>query len=136
MESERNFSYQDCISSKIMQLNRIIANIFRKYLKPFGITDSQLSILFVLAKKSDLNQKKLSELVVLEKSSLNRNLSRLENADLISKKDFPYINITDNGRDLVSRITPEWKKAMIESEKLLQNDGKIALEIIMNNIKQ
>ncbi|RMB56040.1 MarR family transcriptional regulator [Dokdonia sinensis] len=136
MESESNFSYQDCISNKVMQLNRIIANIFRKYLKPFGITDSQLSILFVLAKKSDLNQKKLSELVVLEKSSLNRNLSRLENANLISKNDFPYINITDNGRDLVLRITPEWKKAMVESEKLLQNDGKIALEVIMNNIKQ
>jgi len=135
MNNKSNFNHQDCISSKVMRLNRVIANIFRKYLKPFDITDSQLSILFVLNKKNNLNQKQLAELVVLEKSSLNRNLTRLEKADLISKKPFPHINISQKGVSLVEKITPEWEKAMMESERLLQKDGKTALELIMNKIK-
>lgn len=51
-ENLKNFNPSECISGKVMRLNRITANVFRKYLMPFNITDSQLSILFVLTKKA------------------------------------------------------------------------------------
>lgn len=136
LETIDSFQPQNCISGKVMRLNRIIANLFRKHLKPFGVSNSQVSLLFVLTKKKDLNQKQLSDLTILEKSSLNRNLHRLSEAGLITKAAFPKINITEKGKQLVSKIIPEWTKAMTEAESILENEGQEALNTLMGNVSK
>ncbi|NHF61431.1 MarR family transcriptional regulator [Flavobacteriaceae bacterium TP-CH-4] len=130
------FHPQQCISGKVMRLNRKIANIFRQYLRPFGITDSQMSLLFILTKRDDLNQKQLSEMAALEKSSLNRNLNRLVDARLITKEHFPTIRITKKGLQLVQQIIPEWNKAMDETRELLDKEGMAALDVLMTKVSQ
>lgn len=117
-----------------MRLNRMTANIFRKHLKPFGITDSQLTLLFVLTKRNNLNQKELSDIAVLEKSSLNRNLKRLIDSELVSKSSFPIIRITEKGKILVNTIIPEWEKAMTEIKELLESDGISALDTLITKL--
>ena len=134
LQDSDSFDPKECISGKMMRLNRVTANIFRKYLSPFGITDSQLTILFILSKKSGLNQKQLSDLTVLEKSTLNRNLNRLIGSELVSKADFPLIKITIKGKTLVNAILPEWKKAMNEIERMLESDGKNALDTLIKKL--
>ncbi|PHR27598.1 MAG: hypothetical protein COA38_13100 [Fluviicola sp.] len=129
-----SFNPKECISGKMMRLNRMTANIFRKHLKPFGITDSQLTLLFVLTKRNNLNQKELSDITVLEKSSLNRNLKRLIDSELVSKSSFPIIRITEKGKILVNTIIPEWEKAMAEIKALLESDGISALDTLMNKL--
>lgn len=133
-ENLRCFDPSECISGKIMRLNRVTANVFRKYLMPFDITDSQLSILFVITKKDGLTQKKLSKIVQLEKSSLNRNLNRLYDKDYLSKTEFPAIQITPLGKSFVANILPEWKRAMDEMSELLGNDGKTALNLVHSKL--
>lgn len=129
-----SFNPKECISGKMMRLNRITANIFRKHLKPFGITDSQLTLLFVLTKRNNLNQKELSDITILEKSSLNRNLKRLIDSELVSKSSFPIIRITKKGKVLVNTIIPEWEKAMTEIQELLESDGISALNTLTNKL--
>lgn len=129
-----SFNPQECISGKMTRINRITANIFRKHLKPFGVTNSQLTLLFVLSKKNNLNQKQLSDIAVLEKSSLNRNLNRLIEAGLISKDKFPIIRITEKGKILVDEIIPVWRSAMDEIEDLLEEDGQEALSILISKL--
>jgi len=129
-----SFNPKRCISGKMTRLHRVTANIFRKHLSPFGVTNSQLTLLFVLTKRSNLNQKQLSDITVLEKSSLNRNLKRLIESKLITKEDFPLIKITTKGKILVNEIIPEWKKAMNEIETLLESDGKNALDILTKKL--
>ncbi|MCJ8288858.1 MAG: winged helix-turn-helix transcriptional regulator [Crocinitomicaceae bacterium] len=129
-----SFNPKECISGKMMRLNRITANIFRKHLKPFGITDSQLTLLFVLTKRNNLNQKELSDIAVLEKSSLNRNLKRLIDSELVSKSSFPIIRITEKGKILVNTIIPEWEKAMTEIKELLESDGISALDTLITKL--
>ena len=131
-----NFNPSVCISNKVRQLNRVIANIYRKYLSPFQITDSQLTILFVLTKKGKLPQKDICRGLLLEKSSLNRNLNRLVDRGLISKADFPLVQITDPGIELVNAIIPEWEKALKETEQLLHNDGVLAIDLLTQKIQQ
>ncbi|NVK53472.1 MAG: MarR family transcriptional regulator [Flavobacteriaceae bacterium] len=97
---------------------------------PFNITDSQLSILFILTKKGGLTQKQLSDIIRLEKSSLNRNLKRLFDKNYLSRADFPTIRITHLGKSFVNDIIPEWKKAMNEISQLLEEDGKNALDLV------
>ena len=117
-----------------MRISRITANVFRKHLSPFNITGSQLSILFVLSKKDGLTQKQLSDFSQLEKSSLNRNLTRLLERNYLTRIDFPIIRITNEGKKIVEEIIPEWKKAMHEIEKILGNTGEEALDIVLNKL--
>lgn len=129
-ENIETFNPASCISAKVMRVNRVTANIFRKYLKPFNITDSQLSILFLLSKKGGLNQKQMCEFTKLEKSSLNRNLERLYERNYLSRAGFPTIEITEKGRAFVASAIPEWEKAMAEIRQLLEEEGESALNLL------
>ncbi len=135
LENLRNLNPSICISGKVRRLNRLTANVFRKYLKPFNVTDSQLSLLFMFSKR-DFTQKELAEKTGLEKSSLNRNLQRLFESNYISRSDFPVIKITSSGSAFVNDIIPEWKKAMSEIRQLLGVEGEEALNLVMNKLKQ
>ena len=80
------------------------------------------------------DQKELSDFTKLEKSSINRNLKRLIDAELISSVNFPKLQITPKGKIVVNQIIPEWKKAMSEIEALLGQDGKEALNTLMDKL--
>lgn len=130
-----NFDPRTCISGKVMRLNRMTANIFRKHISPFGITDSQLSLLFILSKMEGLTQKQITDFLHLEKSSLNRNLKRLLDKELLTRKDFPLIKITNKGKELTNRIIPHWERAMAEIRVLLGEEGEIALNVVASKLK-
>ncbi len=136
MNDERfeDFNPSVCISNKVRQLGRVVANIYRKHLSPFGITGSQVSILFVLSKRKSLTQNELCKILLLEKSSLNRNLNRLFERALISKDEFPQIKMTAKGFDLVEEIIPEWEKAMKETKNLINNDGISAIDLLSQKL--
>ncbi len=117
-----------------MRINRITANIFRKHLRPFDITDSQLTLLFVLSKKDGMTQKQLSDFIVIEKSSLHRNLVRHFEKEYLTKQDFPIIRITQKGKTLVNEIIPEWENAMLEIRKLLDEEGETAINTLTSKL--
>ena len=131
---ENQFDPTSCISGKIMRINRATANIFRKYLRPYDITDSQLSILFILTKKGTATQKKIATIGRYEKSTLNRNLKRLLEKNYLTREHFPQIEITEEGRNFVTQIIPEWEKAMQEIRKILGEDGEEALNTVLAKI--
>lgn len=128
-ENIATFNPASCISAKVMRISRVTAGIFRKYLKPFHITDSQLSILFLLSKRGGLSQKQICEFTQHEKSSLNRNLSRLFERNYLSRAGFPIIEITEEGKSFVDTVIPEWEKAMAEIRQLLNEDGERAINL-------
>ena len=129
-----NFNPSDCISGKVMKCNRIVANLFRKHLAQFNITDSQLSILFVLTKVKNSNQKKLSELLYLEKSSVNRNINRLLLQDRIEYTERKELMLTEQGKQLLNNVLPHWEKAMTEIKIILQEDGQNALNLLAEKL--
>jgi DNA-binding MarR family transcriptional regulator len=129
-----SFDPSTCIAGKINQTKRLISNIFRKHLSPFGITESQLTLLFILSKKKNMTQKELSNFAFLEKSSLNRNLKRLVERKLLSRDHFPDITITTEGNYFVENIIPVWEKAMSEVKLLIREDGESALNLVHNNL--
>ncbi len=130
-----SFNPSTCISGKVMRLNRITGNIFRKYLSPFGITDSQTSIMFVLSKHEDgLIQNQIATIVQLEKSSLSRNLKRLIDQGYVQKNDSSKIVITHEGKKLIEQVIPEWQKAMDEIRSYIGQDGEEALSTLLNNL--
>lgn len=125
-----------CISGNIMKCKRIIANIFRKHLKPFGVTDSQLSILFVITKGNFVNQKRISEKLHLEKSTVNRNLKRLIEQQFIASGNDPYLFTTENGKKFLEEVIPHWENAMAEVRAILEKDGENAINLILSKLSK
>ncbi|WP_420603567.1 MarR family winged helix-turn-helix transcriptional regulator [Flagellimonas sp.] len=125
-----------CISGNIRKSNRIIANIFRKHLKPFDITDSQLSILFVVTKGSSITQKRISELLYLEKSTVNRNLTRLIDKNYISTNSDSFLFTTESGQAFLESIIPHWNNAMTEVRGILGTNGENAINLILSKLSK
>lgn len=121
-----------CISGRIMQCNRIVANIFRKHLIQHDITDSQLSILFVIGKTNGVNQKSISDFLFLEKSTVNRNLKRLLDKDYIKVENKFDYKPTQLGHRFLEKVIPSWENAMSEISNLLGENGIESLDIIHN----
>ena len=117
-----------------MKCNRIIANIFRKHLAPFQITNSQLSMLFVITKAKAVNQKRLSDQLYLDKSTVNRNLKRLVDAEYVVKETSAYLSTTHKGKILLEAIIPHWDNAMIEAKEALKGEGELALNLLLGNL--
>ena len=134
LENLQNFDPTTCISGKMMRLQRATANIFRKHLQPFQVTDSQLSLLFILTKMDGTTQKQLAQFAVLEKSSLNRNLRRLFEFEYATREDFPIIQITPKGKEFVNQVIPVWEGAMKEIKELLGAEGEEALHLLHSKL--
>ncbi|MEO9485053.1 MAG: MarR family winged helix-turn-helix transcriptional regulator [Ekhidna sp.] len=124
-----------CLNGKMNRINRLTGNIFRKHLKDFDLTNSQLTILFVMLKRGKVTQKELSHILFMEKSSVNRNLRRLFERGYSSKKDFPLIEITAKGKELLETVIPSWQAAMNEIREVLQQDGEAAVDTILSKLK-
>ncbi len=135
-ETHETFDPRTCISGKIMRVTRLIANVFRKYLQDLNVTNSQISILFILSKKREISQKELSQIAKLEKSSLSRNLTRLIDKGYLLKLDSSRIKITSAGLDFVNEIIPHWNKAMNEIREILGEEGEQALSLLHQKLTE
>ncbi len=129
-----SFDPRECLSGQISRIHRLSANIFRKHIAPFNVTNSQLTLLFILSKHTALTQKQLSTIAKLEKSSLNRNIKRLIDKNYVSKRAFPLIQITNDGKKMVNTIIPEWEKAMSEIREVIGKDGESSIHKIHQNL--
>jgi DNA-binding MarR family transcriptional regulator len=124
-----------CISGKMNRISRLTANIFRKHLHDFDITTNQLTLLFVLFKSGGKTQKEMTDILYLEKSSLNRNLKKLFDLGYATRSEFPNIKITHEGKILLDQVIPFWEAAMKEIRSLLHNDGEVAIDTILTKLK-
>jgi len=113
-----------------MQCNRIVANVFRKHLAQFNVTDSQLSILFVIANAPNPTQKRLADLLHLEKSTVHRNLIRLLKQEVISYSKEKALRLTPSGEQLLEEIMPHWENAMAEIKSIIGDEGENALNML------
>ena len=125
-----------CISGSMMKCNRIIASIFRKHLKPFSVTDSQLSILFVVTKVNGVNQKRITEILFMEKSTVNRNIVRLIDNKYISFDKNLFLKTSKKGKRFLEKVLPHWDLAMNEMRTILGKEGTEALSIIKTKLEK
>ena len=111
-----------CISRRLKTFNRVVEKIYRNHLNPFDLTSSQLSILFVVGKKGQVAQSEVGKILLLERSTVSRDLTRLVKRKLIDKLGTeirPMLKLTEAGKGLVDAVIPSWEKAHIEASELL-----------------
>jgi DNA-binding MarR family transcriptional regulator len=122
-----------CLASR--QAARRITRLYDSRMQPSGIRVTQFTILSQLMLRGEMPIGKLAAFLGMERTTLTRNLTLLEQQKWISSKagDDPrsrMIAITAQGRGMVRRGFPYWSKAQAQVGKMLGADGQAALKVL------
>ena len=129
-----------CINAKLRRLHRLINSAYQKMLKPFGLRGSMLSILFIIGKKERVNQKYIADALVLDQSTMSRDVKKLERDGLvrISKGLDPRhseLELTPQGQQLLEEISPVWEAMHQKVERILGQYSVQQIDVLTAAIK-
>jgi DNA-binding MarR family transcriptional regulator len=125
----------DCFCLASRQAARKITRLYDGYMQKSGIRVTQFTILSQLMLRGEMPIGKLAGVLGMERTTLTRNLTPLEQRKWISIKagEDPrsrMIAISAQGRETVRRGFQHWSKAQAQVGKLLGADGQAALKVL------
>lgn len=113
---------RSCAANHTRRAARTITRAYDQALQPCGLKVTQFTILVALMRMSFDSITEMADQLALERSSLSRNLTRLEKRDLVRmRKDgrSHTIEITDAGRAKLEEAYPLWLKAQEKVENAM-----------------
>ena len=126
IESRKRLELTNCLCASMRQSTRNISQIYNKHLKASGekINANQVSILVTISQVNDGSINKISNLLKMERTTLTRNLNILKKSGWVKSNTgldgrFNYINLTDKGNKVLSKVFPYWSKAQEQVKKIL-----------------
>ncbi len=123
------YEFRECIGNRLRRLSRIVDKRFRSSLKDFDITENQMTVLFVLKNSGTVDQGILGKKLVLERSSISRNINVLYRKGYVGKSNEyrPQVYLTRIGKKLVTKLIPLWEKVM---DNIISEIGEDRMEMI------
>jgi len=111
--------FTQCMVSNSRMAARAITRRYDAYARPFGITSTQFSLLGAIISAGDRTVTELAEERGFERTTLIRNLDRLEKLGLIQSRTAELGNgrlcrLTAEGEATVQQLLPFWRKAQAE----------------------
>lgn len=131
------YNLQHCIGSRLRRLSRITDGYYRKQLSDFSITENQLTILFAIKKMGKVEQGKIGQVLVLERSTVSRNVQLLEKKGIIIKTtgNRPEIELSKKGKELVQILIPLWENAMDELMDKIGDEGMLYISELEKKLR-
>ena len=120
--------FSDCMVLNSRMAARAITRRYDAYARKFGITSTQYSVLGLIVASGEHNVSELAEARGFERTTLTRNLDRLEKMGLIESRAAEHGNgricrLTDKGDALVKEMLPYWRLAQAEIRAELGDGG-------------
>lgn len=132
-----NNDYEDinrrCVCFSMRKVSRAVTQYFDRHLETVGIRATQFSLLAALASTSAKTLTEIAESLVMDRTTLTRNLKPLEKMDLIvtvtpiDKRSKGY-TLTVKGREVLERSTPHWKDAQDSIVNTLTSERYAAMQ--------
>lgn len=94
----------------------MVTRIYDAALRPVGLKATQFTLLATLARFPDIPVTRLAKALVMDRTTLTRNLKPLESRGLLAvaheeDQRVRRIRITDQGRRLLQQALPQWQRA-------------------------
>jgi DNA-binding MarR family transcriptional regulator len=120
--------FSECLVTNTRMAARAITRRYDVYLRPYGLTSTQLSLLASIKALPDHTVSELAEARGFDRTTLTRNLDRLEAMGLIESRAAEKGNgrmcaPTPRGRALIEELVPLWRKAQAELRSELASGG-------------
>jgi len=118
MNDINQFQYvnQDCCCFNLRKVTRAITQFYDRYLEPADIRATQFTLLVELSNSAGKTLTDMAEGLVMDRTTLTRNLKPLDKAGLIEsvpltdKRSKGYA-LTEKGRMVLAKGHPLWKNA-------------------------
>ncbi len=107
---------RECLAKRVRRLARVVTRIYDDALRPHGVTAGQLNLLVGIAFAGAVRPVDLARALDMDKSTLSRNLQRLEEQRWIRVADGDdarsrTLTITERGERVVQDAYPAWRAA-------------------------
>ena len=120
--------FSECMVSNSRMAARAITRRYDRLLRGTGLTSTQLSLMAAIRQSPESTVSELAERRGFDRTTLTRNLDRLEEGGLIDSRSAAKGNgricsVTAKGRTLMERLLPVWRQAQAEMRSILSEDG-------------
>jgi DNA-binding MarR family transcriptional regulator len=107
---------QDCTCFTLRKAARAVTHLYDEFLRPANLRATQFSLLGVLAQAGTVSITELAEMVVMDRTTLKRNLELLERDGLVrirpgSDARVREVSLTQPARDRLRAALPYWEQA-------------------------
>jgi len=125
-----------CNCSNMRRAARAITKIYDKALEPSGLKSTQFAALMHIKSNGPLNISALSKIMVLDRTTLVRNIKPLVEAGFIENTTTPdprerQVNITENGRQVINLALPYWREVQKKMAHKVGKEDLTSLERIV-----
>ena len=105
-----------CASFNFRRAARAVTSLYDRAFEPFGIRSTQFSILVGVAKTQPTSISALSELLVIDRTTLTRSLRLLKKQGLLTisaraEKRQRFLELTTRGAQTLAASLPAWRAA-------------------------
>jgi DNA-binding MarR family transcriptional regulator len=119
--------FGQCMVTNSRMAARAITRRYDGYLRGYGLTATQLSLLGAIDALPDAAVSELADARGFERTTLTRNLDRLEAMGLVAprpgKGNARISEITPMGRALMDELLPLWRRAQADITAELTREG-------------
>jgi DNA-binding MarR family transcriptional regulator len=120
--------FANCMVTNSRMAARAITRRYDRYLRGHGVTSTQLSLLSAIDAYPGHTVSNLAERRGFDRTTLTRNLDRLEEMGLVesaaaAKGNARLCAVTAKGRRLMQELLPLWRDAQAEMRTLLGEEG-------------
>ncbi len=106
-----------CVCANFRTVSRVITQYYDHVLQPSGLTAAQFSLLAALAANDTFTIKPLADALLMDRTTLSRNLKPLESMGLVeitageADARTKTVRLTKQGIQTVERVFPLWQEA-------------------------
>ena len=125
MTGQRNaLEMSACTCANLRKAARIVTQAYDAALQPVGLKATQLTVLATLANRGDMPLTRLAEALVMDRTTLTRNLKPLERQGLIrieqeADQRVRKVTLTEAGARILKQAQPFWEQAQSQIHKKL-----------------
>jgi len=134
-------SSAECVALRVRRMSRIITRIYDEALRPLKLTASQFTLLTAIAQQDGITAAEIGAALDIEKSTLSRNLKRLEALGYMSM-DPPAgrhgrgLHLSETGRVAILTAFPIWKETQARVAEVLGNSSREAFDDMLANAER
>jgi len=129
-----------CACTRARRAARSLTNLYDAALKPVGLQITQFSLLRTIDRMAPVNVSTLAEAMLLDRSTLGRNLTVLERRGMLvltEGKDLRDRSVTlaPSARRLLKEALPRWEEAQRSVAKTLGKRGVAELFDLLEKVE-
>lgn len=124
-----------CLCLHAQRAARALARRFDEVLRPLGLTNGQFSLLMSLYRPQPANMGQVASVLAMDRTTLTACLKPLERRGLVKVSADPddkrtrRLALTPEGRKLLVKALPVWKRTQAELDRLLDDPERLRTDL-------